>query len=163
MEHTREIMNLFSGHGLKVKLSKGELAKREVSLLGNVVDKNGIRVDFKKGEVTRSTPRPTNQTELQSFLGFAGYYCRFIQSFALLSTPVHAVASCKREALWTSDRDKEFKALEEALSSPPVLTFLDFDRLFNVETNASAVAIGAALSQKNEDKKYIQFSLQAAQ
>ena len=49
---------------------------------------------------------------------------------------------------------KSFLALKEKLTSPPVLAFPNFDVPFIVETDASSVAIGAALAQKKEDEKY---------
>ena len=48
---------------------------------------------------------------------------------------------------------KAFEELKKKLTSPPVLTFPDFEKSFVVETDASSVAVGAVLAQRNEDRK----------
>ena len=48
----------------------------------------GISVDPDKTKVVIDWPRPTTATEIRSFLGFAGYYRRFIEGFAHLSSPM---------------------------------------------------------------------------
>lgn len=82
LEHIREVVGVIAGHGLKIKVSKCEFTQKQVSLLGHVVDKNGVSADSKKIEVIQSTSRLSDQTELRSFLGMAGYYRRFIHGFA---------------------------------------------------------------------------------
>ena len=46
------------------------------------------------------------------------------------------------------------RVLKEKIQTAPVLVFLDFDRLFLLETNASKEGLGAVLSQKQEDGRY---------
>ena len=54
---------------LKLKPSKCEFFKQELTFLGHVVSKNGILTDSKKVEAISNWPMPTNVTEVQSFLG----------------------------------------------------------------------------------------------
>ena len=70
------------------KLSKCEFWFNEVSFLGHMVSKEGIRVDPKKIEVVVEWKPPRNVTELRSFLGLAGYYRRFVKGFSMIATPM---------------------------------------------------------------------------
>ena len=57
-------------------------------LLGHIISHEGIRFDSQKIEVVKDWPRPTTPTEVQSFLGLAGYYRRFVEGFSSISTPL---------------------------------------------------------------------------
>ena len=49
--------------------------------LGHVISKVGISVDPSKVESVVDWARPTNVSEVRSFLGLAGYYWRFMEGF----------------------------------------------------------------------------------
>ena len=73
---------------LYAKLSKCEFWKNEVSFLGHIVSKEGIRVDPKKIEVVVEWKPPRNVTEVHSFMGLAGYYKRFVKEFSMTTAPM---------------------------------------------------------------------------
>ena len=60
--------------GLKIKPSKCEFFRQELTYLGHVVSREGIQADPKKVEAILKWPIPTNVTEVRSFLGFITYY-----------------------------------------------------------------------------------------
>jgi len=60
----------------------------KVVFLGHVVTKEEIKVDPQKVEVIPEGPRPTNITEIRSFLSLAGYYRRFIKDFPKIASPM---------------------------------------------------------------------------
>ena len=51
--------------------------------LGHIVSEEGIQVDQKKIKVIIEWKPPRNITEVRSFLGFVGYYKRFIKGFSM--------------------------------------------------------------------------------
>ena len=75
-------------HQLYAKLSKCEFWINSVSFLGHVISKEGVQVDPKKVETVSIWPRPTNVTEIRSFLGMAGYCRRFVKDFSRISAPL---------------------------------------------------------------------------
>ena len=68
--------------GLKLKPSKCELFRKQINYLGHVVGHQGVTTDPKKIEAVTEWPRPTTVTEVRYFLGFVGYYKRFIPNFS---------------------------------------------------------------------------------
>lgn len=57
--------------------------------MGHVVSEKGVETDPEKIEALKSWPVPRNLKELRSFLGFAGYYRRFIKDYAAVVRPLN--------------------------------------------------------------------------
>ena len=73
---------------LYAKLVKCEFWLREVSFLRHIVSEEGIRVDPKKIEVIIEWKPLRNVTKVRNFLGFAGYYRRFVRGFSMTTGPM---------------------------------------------------------------------------
>ena len=78
---------------LKLKPSKYEFFKQELTYLGHVVSKNGIQTDSKKVEVIHKWPVPTNFPEVRSFLRFTNYYWGFIKKYVQVAKPLYKLIS----------------------------------------------------------------------
>jgi hypothetical protein len=91
-EHLANLNSVFGRlreAGLKLQPRKCNFLRHEVSYLGHVVSDKGVTADPAKIERVASWPTPTTTKEVQQFLGFAGYYRRFIQNFANIARPLH--------------------------------------------------------------------------
>lgn len=80
-------------HGLKIKPSKCKLFQKSVKYLGHIVSSEGISTDPEKIDAVKSWPKPTNEKELRSFLGTAGYYRRFVKDCSKIARPLHELVS----------------------------------------------------------------------
>ncbi|CAA6665375.1 unnamed protein product [Spirodela intermedia] len=97
-----------------------------------IVSANDIKVDEKKVEAIKDWPIPKNIHDVHSFHGLTSFYRRFFQNFNSIMTPI----------------TKSFILIKEKLSSVPTLALSNFDKLFEVECDASITGIGAILSQE---------------
>ena len=61
--------------------------KEEIEYLGHVVSGKGISTNPKKVEAVAKWPTPQTVYDVRSFLGFVGYYRRFIKNFSKIAKP----------------------------------------------------------------------------
>jgi hypothetical protein len=64
------------------------MMQTEGIVLGHHVSPAGLKVDPTKIEIILKFPIPSNQRDVRSFLGYAGYYRRFIENFSKIALPL---------------------------------------------------------------------------
>ena len=128
----------------------------QVQYLGYIIDEKGVHVDPSKIQVIQDWPSPTTLTELRSFLGLANFYRRFVLGFSHITWPLSQVTKggAKAKFFWSESQHKAFIELKHRLCSAPVLTLLDLQQPFEIETDASDYAIGAVLTQHGHAVAY---------
>ena len=118
LQHLRQVLHLHVELGLKLKLKKCHIAKREVQYLGHCVSSAGISMVKEYVERILAWPSPKTPADLRSFLGVAGYYRAFIPQYAELAAPLDGIKN-KRTLDWSEDLEKQFQLLKEAFISAP--------------------------------------------
>lgn len=147
LEKLRAVFDRLRLTNLKVQLDKSEFLRREVQYLGHTLTKDGLRPNNDKIQVVIDYPIPETQTEIKRFLGFIGYYRRFIKDFSKITQPLTACLR-KGKTVEKSERYIEaFQKCKELLINAPILQYPDMNKPFILTTDASEVAIGAVLSQ----------------
>lgn len=135
---------------------------------------NGLETDPDKIKALKTWPSPMNLKELRSFLGFAGYYRRFIKDFSKIVKPFNNLISgypplrksrktqeMKGQYLnprepfkqrWTATCQQAFDEIIDKLTSAPILGFANPKLPYILHTDASTTGLGAALYQEQEGK-----------
>jgi RNase H-like domain found in reverse transcriptase/Reverse transcriptase (RNA-dependent DNA polymerase) len=150
-QHVEMVLQRLRDERLFAKLSKCEFNKSSVSLLGHIVGANGLQREGKKVEAVVKWPQPANKVEVQSFLGFANYYRRFISGFSQMAAPLSNLTKKKVSFDWTEPHEVAFEALTTAFTTAHVLKLPDPAKPYVVKTDASTSGIGVELEQEEDD------------
>ena len=96
-------------------------------------------------------PTPTSKKEVQSFVGFANFYRRFIQDFSHHARALFDLTKKDTPFVWGTREEDAFNKIKSSVTSAPVLILPDDDRPYRLEADGSGVATGAVLSQVSAD------------
>ncbi|KAH9685255.1 Endonuclease [Citrus sinensis] len=153
-EHLWTVLQTLRQKQLYAKFSKCEFWLDRVVFLGHVISAEGIYVDPQKIEAVVKWERPTNVTEVRSFLGFAGYYRRFVEGFSKIAIPMTRLTRKNAKFQWDDDCEKSFQELKTCLTSAPVLTLPSGNEGFMVYSDASRQGLGCVLMQHGKVVAY---------
>ncbi|CAM8905405.1 unnamed protein product [Rhodiola kirilowii] len=120
--------------------------------LRHVVSQEGIEVDKSKIDLIMTLPYPSTVRDIQSFLGHAGFYRRFIKDFSKKALPLSTLLQKEVPFEFTNTCKEAFNELKKALTSTPVIQTPDWKKPFEIMCDASNFAVGAVLGQKIDTK-----------
>ena len=171
-ERLLKVLDRLKDEGLKLSLDKCKFCQTSVSYVGHIVSQDGVSTDPSKIEAVSSWPRPCNVTELRSFLGFCGYYRRFVKDFSLVSFPLNQLLqgcltgkmvgkTAKMKPVekvyykpselfgdrWDERCEAAFEELKARLTKAPVLAFADSRLPYTLHVDASCEGLGGVLYQ----------------
>jgi len=98
LDHLRQVFERCREVRLKFRPDKCLIFRKEVEVLGFIVDKNGIRTNPRKVDKIANFPTPRNPTDIRAFVNLVGFYRRHIQSFSDIAAPLNELL--KKRATW---------------------------------------------------------------
>jgi transposase InsO family protein len=169
LDHLQQVFDRLRQTGFKLSPKKCAFFKRRVRYVGHIVSEDGIEPDPEKVEKVKTWPRPTNAEEVRRFLGFVGYYRRFVLNFSKVARPLSDIMPSTKKTSktkrgkaaertvwnWGPEQEEAFESLKQSLASPPILGYTDFSTPFELHTDACGKGLGAVLYQEQEGKKRV--------
>ncbi|MBW0585369.1 hypothetical protein O181_125084, partial [Austropuccinia psidii MF-1] len=147
MYRLSRVLTKIQSVNMKISLNKCHFGFKELKALGHVVSGLSLGIDKTKVSAVLLKPMPQNKKEIQSFLGFAGYYRQHIKDFASIARPLFKLFYKDTVFEINVDRVKAFESLRQALMTAPLLLIPDFKLPCEFYIDASGDGLGAALHQ----------------
>ncbi|KAJ8002804.1 hypothetical protein DPEC_G00162780 [Dallia pectoralis] len=167
-----KVLNRLKEYGLKLSPEKCKFFQSSVRYLGHVVSEQGVETDPEKIAALKTWPVPQHLKELKAFLGFCGYYRKFIKGYSSIMKPLNDLTSgypplgkhlkSKQRSgqyyhpkepflnRWTPTCQQAFEMIIGKLTTSPVLAFANPALPYILHTDASSTGLGAALYQEQE-------------
>ncbi len=114
------VFELLRKYGLKLKPFKCHLLKSQVKYLGYIMSKEGVSTDPEKIKAVQEWSTSHTVREVRAFVAFCSFYRRFIEGFAKVAAPLHALMSGDSKAdvskYWGEREARAFAQLKEKLT-----------------------------------------------
>ncbi|MBW0525040.1 hypothetical protein O181_064755 [Austropuccinia psidii MF-1] len=132
---------------MKISLKKCHFAYSGLKALGHIVSGPGLGIDKNKVALILLSPMPQTKKEMQSFIGFAGYYRQNIKDFERIAKSLYKL--CDQQTVYETN-EETVKAYEKLKIAPKRSLFLlmpDWKLPFKLYIDACGEGLGAALHQ----------------
>ena len=150
--HVKLILRKLREAGLQADITKCEFHVTQVPYLGLIITTEGVKMDPSKIDTIVNWPTLINVKDVQSFLGFANFYRRFIYGYSRIANPLTRLTRKDVPFVWSQECQKAFNTLKEAFTSEIILRHYNPDHKIVVETDASDYVSGGILSQYDENE-----------
>lgn len=153
--HLRTVLQRLNQHGLHISIEKCTFCVSEIDFLGFRISSEGLLPIPEKVECLENFPKPTDYAGLRRFIGMVNFYRASIPHFANICEPLYKLLGSTNQRnhslLWNDDAIDAFNKIKEALSQATLLAHNSPSDTYHLVTDASNVAIGAALNQLTEN------------
>ncbi|XP_076830977.1 uncharacterized protein LOC143476602 [Brachyhypopomus gauderio] len=173
-ERLLKVLDRLEEVGLKLSLDKCQFCQPKVKYVGHVISADGVATDLDKVKAVTNWPQPTDLKSLRSFLGFCGYYRRFVANYSAIIRPLTELTKgyppTQRGKRNVKEKDKTylkesepfgdrwdqactdaFHRIIQCLTHAPVLAFADANKPYILHTDASLKGLGAVLYQEHPE------------
>ena len=146
---THQVLQRIQDLDLFLWPTKCSFNQTSVEYLGLIISEGEIHMDPIKLKAIQEWPRPRTIKEVQKFLGFCNFYCRFVKDYSHIACPLFNLTKKVQPWNWTDKCDTAFETLRTTMITSPVLMLPDHEKPFTLITDASDYATGAILEQKD--------------
>jgi len=154
INHIALVLEKLRNAGFTIHPNKVQLCRTTFKYLGFVIQPGKCLPDEEKVKCLKQYPRPSSPKDIQKFLGFVGFYRRFVPDFAKHSKPLTSLLKKGIKFEWNANAELGFTALKNSLSEYTLLYLPDMTKEFIIQTDASDFAIGAILLQEVDEVRH---------
>ena len=82
---------------------------KEVTYIGHVLSKDGIRPDPEKIKAIKDMPAPVDKKGVQRLLGTENYIAKFVPNMSTMTEPIRQLLKNETQFIWTYEQKAAFE------------------------------------------------------
>jgi len=153
--HLEAVLKRFNEFNVRLNPEKCHFFKKEVKILGHLVNAFGISMNPEKINAIMQMKLPDNVSQLELFIGLVSYYRKFIRNCAHICAPLHKLTHKDERFILSNEAINAFNECKRLLTTYPILRHADPSKPYTIYTDASGSAMGAILSQFDDSNEYV--------
>jgi hypothetical protein len=122
---THRVLQRIQDLDLFLRPAKCSFNQTSVEYLGLIISEGEIRMDLVKLKAIQDWPLPQTVKEVQKFLGFCNFYCRFVKDYSHIAWPLFNLTKKESPWNWTTECNTAFETLQQTMITSLVLMLLD--------------------------------------
>ena len=150
LEKVDVVLGRLKDAGLKVNGLKSLFGRKEFEYLGYILTPEGVKPIESKVQHMLDIAPPKNVKQLRSFLGMVNYYRDMWIRRSHILAPLNALNRKGVKWRWTEVEQKAFDDIKRVMSKETLLHYPDFNKPFEIHTDASHYQLGAVITQDNK-------------
>lgn len=153
IQHVKKVLGKLLNNRMLINQKKCEWHVKKVEFLGHIVTTEGIQMDPAKVKAILEWPEPKSVKEVQSFIGLANYYRKYIKGYSIGTAVLTDITKKDLGFHWNDATQTAFDQVKKKFAEEPILSNHDPELEGIVEADASDRGIGGVLSQKDPQGK----------
>ena len=152
-QHVKEVLKCLRKAGLYAKAEKYKFHSELVEYLEYILSPSGLIMSDDKVKIIQDWPELKKVKDIQSFLGFANFYCQFIFNYLEIVIPLTCLT--QKDIPWKFDSScvDAFNSLKKAFTSASILTYWISNAQLIMETDALDYALTTIFSIVNKENE----------
>lgn len=150
----RQLLKRCREKNIKLNKAKFTFKSKEVSFIGHILTKDGLKPDPNKVRAIVDMDRPTDVQGVQRLIGLVKYLSMFLKHLSELCKPLRQLTHKNTEWNWTHEQEEAFMEIKRAVTQTPVLKYFNPSELTEGQGDASANGLGFALLQGGQPVTY---------
>lgn len=137
-----------------LKMAKCSFLQSQIEYLGYVVSKDGIKPNPENIAAVLQYPIPNSAKQVQSFLGLASYFRRFVKNFSVVAKPLYDLIKKNAKFEFGAKQLQAIDYLKNELAVEPLLAIFSLNAETELHCDASIHGFGGILLQRQPDGKF---------
>ena len=163
LDKLNEVLHRLKQAGLKINATKSFFGRYALEYLGYWITRDGIQPLPKRVAAILNIATPKTRKELRRFIGIINYYRDMWVHRSDALAPLSALTSKNVKWTWTPEHQEAFVKVKQIVSREVMLAYPDFNKPFDIHTDASKRQLGAVISQEKRPIAFYSRKLNPAQ
>lgn len=163
LDHMEQVFTRLSEANLKINATKSKFCTTQLEYLGYTISRQGVQPSIKKVTAILDLKAPETKKQLRKFIGMVNYYRDIWPKRSHMMAPLSALTSSKTKWKWENTHQEAFEEIKKEIAKETLLAYPDFNKPFEIHTDASKLQLGACISQDNRPIAFYSRKLNPAQ